>query len=59
MADEVATVDFSDRLRIDLRVREEIDYWMKTLGVTELDLRAAVKRVGNFVDDVKTHLKYH
>jgi hypothetical protein len=41
----------SDR-RVDVNEAIDCRYWSKRLGVTQKDLRAAVARVGDGVDDV-------
>lgn len=41
---------------VDLNHDWEIDYWTRELGVTEVELRLAVKTVGTSVDKVRKHL---
>lgn len=45
-----------DRKRISLEEDYEVRDWTKSLGVTEEQLRAAVKAVGNSADAVRAHL---
>ncbi len=45
-----------DRQRISLSEDHEVRSWTESLGVTEAQLRAAVKAVGNQADDVRRHL---
>ena len=42
---------------IKLSERWEVDYWTRTLGVSEQDLRNAVERVGHGVAHVRDFLK--
>lgn len=41
---------------IDLNHDWELDYWTRELGVTEVELRLAIKSVGNSTDKVRKHL---
>lgn len=41
---------------VDLNHDWEINYWTRELGVTEVELRLAVKTVGTSVDKVRKHL---
>jgi hypothetical protein len=57
MADNLSNRGPRDRSRISLSKDWEISYWTKTLGVTEAELREAVKRVGPSAEAVRRHLK--
>lgn len=46
-----------DAQRINLTQAWEVEYWTRTLDVTELRLRVAVKTVGTYVVDVKNFLR--
>jgi len=46
-----------DASRINVNEPYEVTYWCRALGVTEAELRAAVKKVGTSVDTVRKHLK--
>jgi hypothetical protein len=46
-----------DRARINLSDEHEVQYWMKTLGVTKEELTAVVYRVGNSVEAVRRELR--
>ena len=46
-----------ERNRINLNDKYELAYWSRTFGVTEDELRAAVERVGNSVEDVALELE--
>lgn len=45
------------RERIDLTRPNDVQYWMKALGISEETLTAAVKRVGNSSADVLGELR--
>ena len=45
-----------DPLKINIQQTWEIEYWTKTLGCTETELRAAVAAVGPMVADVRDYL---
>lgn len=45
------------RDRIDLTRRDDVQHWMKALGISEQTLTAAVKRVGNSSTDVLVELR--
>lgn len=47
----------SDRQRISLEQEHEIRSWTKSLGVTEEELRKAVKVVGHMAGDVRKYLE--
>ena len=52
MTDNKAKVGTSDRSRINLHERYEIDYWTRRWQTSEQQLRDAVKKVGPMVLDV-------
>lgn len=56
MADDLKNRGPADRSRINVNEAWEVQYWTKTLGCTEAELRAAVRAVGVMVDDVRRHL---
>jgi hypothetical protein len=45
-----------DRSRINLEQDYEVRDWTKSLGVTETELSAAVKAVGNSAEKVREYL---
>jgi len=57
MSDDKSKPGGQDRKRINLDEDYEIRDWSKRLGVSADQLRAAVKAVGDRVDDVEKHLK--
>lgn len=57
MADDKTKTGGQDRKRINLNEDYEVRDWTKSLGVTEQQLRDAVKAVGDSVDKVREHLK--
>ncbi|MNM42305.1 hypothetical protein D3C81_531380 [compost metagenome] len=46
----------TDAQRIDIHDRQEIRNWCASLGCTEAELKNAVDAVGDWADDVRTHL---
>jgi hypothetical protein len=56
MADDTTKRGPADRTRINVNESWELRYWMDTLGVTEQQLRDAVKKVGVMVADVRKEL---
>lgn len=56
MSDDLTQRGPQDRARINVNEPHEMQYWTKTLGVTEEQLRQAVSQVGVSVDKVKSHL---
>jgi hypothetical protein len=56
MADDPAKKGAADRSRINVNESHELAYWTKTLGVSEAQLREAVKHVGVMAADVRRHL---
>ncbi|EKN4790584.1 MULTISPECIES: DUF3606 domain-containing protein [Yersinia] len=56
MADNLNIRQPQDKNFISLSEDWEVKYWTKALGVTEQQLRAAVKAVGSGTKKVKDHL---
>jgi hypothetical protein len=56
MADDKNKTASPDRDRINLSEDYEVQYWTKTLGVSEEELRQAVKQVGSTFKAVREHL---
>jgi len=56
MTDNLQIKAPTDRLKINIHQQHEVNYWTEKLGVTEQQLKAAVKAVGPMVKDVKRHL---
>ncbi|WP_082494710.1 MULTISPECIES: DUF3606 domain-containing protein [unclassified Methylobacterium] len=56
MADDLDQRGPPDRQRINVNESWEVTWWCKEFGVTEAQLRAAVKAVGPMVKDVARHL---
>lgn len=46
----------ADATKVNVNEPWELAYWTKTFGVTEIQLRAAVKAVGVTVAAVRKHL---
>ena len=57
MSDDKSKPGGQDRKRINVDEDYEVRDWSKRLGVSVEKLRAAVKAVGDRVDDVERHLK--
>lgn len=57
MSDDKTKTGGQDRKRINLNEDYEVRGWTKSLGVTEQQLRDAVKAVGDSADKVREHLK--
>ncbi|MFZ3119474.1 MAG: DUF3606 domain-containing protein [Variovorax sp.] len=57
MSDDKTKTGGQDRKRINLNEDYEVRDWTKSLGVTEQQLRDAVKAVGDSADKVREHLK--
>lgn len=57
MADDKTLRGPQDASRVALGEDYEVTYWTKKFGVTEDQLRDAVKAVGNSADAVERHLK--
>ena len=56
MPDDLTRRKPEDPTKINVNQSWEIEYWTKRLGVTEQQLRTAVKNVGPLVKDVKRYL---
>jgi hypothetical protein len=56
MADDLSKRGKPDQTRINVNERWEVEWWTKHLGVSEVQLRNAVKTVGPMVANVKRHL---
>jgi hypothetical protein len=56
MADDPNQRGGADRKRVSLEQEHEVRYWTKELGVSEQQLREAVRAVGPMVDDVRRRL---
>jgi len=50
VADDNTQNESQDRINVD--AKDELAYWSKLLGVSEDELRAVVRRVGNSVEAV-------
>lgn len=46
-----------DAKRINMNQDHEVDYWTRTLGISELYLRIIVNKVGDSVTAVKKYLR--
>lgn len=57
MADNRSKSGEPDRSLINTSEKYEMNYWTKKLGVSEAELREAVKAVGNSADKVQAFLK--
>lgn len=51
------TVRPADATKVDIESRNDINWWIRSLGVTEQSLRDAVKRVGPAPGDVRAELR--
>jgi hypothetical protein len=56
MADDPKSRHGQDRTRINTDQEHELRYWSETLGVTQDELKDAVRIAGNQVDKVREHL---
>ena len=56
MADDLHNRGPKDRARVNTSEAWELKYWAKEFGVTEDQLKAAVKAVGPMVTDVRKKL---
>lgn len=54
--DDLKKTGKPDRIRINVNQRFERLDWCRALGVSQIELRAAVKAVGPMVKDVKKYL---
>lgn len=59
MTDDLTIRQPDDRKKINVNQSHEVTRWAEKLGVTEDQLRAAVKEAGPMVDDVKLCLLFH
>ncbi|ACU07692.1 hypothetical protein FIC_01244 [Flavobacteriaceae bacterium 3519-10] len=57
MADNKNKSGEPDRSLINTSERYEMDYWTKKLGVSDEELKRAVKAVGNSAEKVAVYLK--
>jgi hypothetical protein len=57
MSDNLQNRGQQDRARINLHEKHEIQYWTKTLGVSQEELEQAVKKAGNSAEAVRQHLR--
>jgi hypothetical protein len=55
MSDDLTKRQPQDKSKISLTEAWEVRYWTNALGVTEAQLRAAIKLVGNGSAAVKRH----
>ncbi len=56
MSDDLSKRGPQDRSRINVNEAHELRYWTQALGVTEAQLREAVKAVGPSAAAVREHL---
>jgi Protein of unknown function (DUF3606) len=56
MTDDLTKRGPADRARINVHEAWELRWWCNHFGVTEAQLRNAVKTVGVMANDVKRHL---
>ncbi|MDH0090262.1 MAG: DUF3606 domain-containing protein [Achromobacter mucicolens] len=56
MSDDLSKRGPQDRSRINVNEPHELRYWTQALGVTESQLREAVKAVGPSATAVREHL---
>lgn len=56
VADDPRQAENPDDTRIDLDQEQEVRYWSKKFGVTEEEIRQAVKSAGPMVKDVRARL---
>lgn len=57
MPDDKSKKGPADRSRISLDEEYERQYWMKALGISELELREAVKAAGSSTEKVRAFLE--
>lgn len=57
MTDDKTNRGPADAKRININEDYEIRYWTKEFGISEEQLRSAVKRVGVMVADVRADLR--
>lgn len=56
MADDTSKSGQGDRQRININQPHELRYWTEALGVSEQQLKDAVKTAGVMAEDVRRHL---
>ena len=56
MSDDLKKTGNPDRKNINVHEAYEVRDWSKKFGVTEEQLKSAVKTAGVYADDVKKHL---
>jgi hypothetical protein len=56
MSDEKTTKGRETRNQINVNNKDEVAYWSKLFGVSEQELRAAVERVGPYIEDIAQDL---
>jgi len=56
MADNKSNRGAADRSRINVNEDYELRYWTKALGVSEEELREAVRKYGTSAEAVRSHL---
>ncbi|MBV1813457.1 DUF3606 domain-containing protein [Pseudomonas viridiflava] len=56
MPDDLTKTGASDRNKVNVNQAHELRDWSKKFGVTEQQLKDAVKAVGVSAEDVKKHL---
>ncbi|MBD8187832.1 DUF3606 domain-containing protein [Pseudomonas viridiflava] len=56
MPDDLTKTGASDRNKVNVNQAHELGDWSKKFGVTEQQLKDAVKAVGVSAEDVKKHL---
>ena len=57
MADDLTKRGSSDRTRINMAEKHEVQYWTKTFGVTKEQLAGATEKVGNTSAAVRLELR--
>lgn len=57
MADDKTKKGPGDSSKINMSENYEVSYWMEVFDVSEKELQDAVKKVGNSVNAVRTHLR--
>lgn len=58
MADDLSNRGPADRSRVNVNEPHEIEWWTKKFGVSEQQLRDAVKKAGVSAKDVQSLLKH-
>lgn len=58
MTDNLQNRGPQDRARVNVNEKHELRYWTETFGVSEDELRQAVKKVGTTAEKVKEYLKH-